>query len=230
MSAGRRRVADKRAAPEKPKSSGRKVDIRSRRQAYKGRYRIEEVIFDFDRATGKGRISNAKREIFERGDSAAALIHDVERDVIILTEQFRIATHEKGPGYLIEAMAGSVDEGEAPEDCIRREMLEEVGYKAGKLTLIAKGYVSPGASSERLFLYYAPVRTADLVDPDASGIEADNEDVRRVEYTREDFLGRLDKGKLDDGKLVALGYWLKAQPKQGRPSRPKRAKTKKRGS
>jgi ADP-ribose pyrophosphatase len=206
----------------------RKVDVRSRRTAYKGRYRIEEVVFDFDRASAKGRITDAKREIFERGDSAAALIHDVERDVIVLTEQFRIATHAKGPGYLIEAMAGSVDEGEKPEDCIRREMMEEVGYRAGKLTLISKAYQSPGASSERIFLYYAPVGTADLVDPDASGVAAEKEDVKRVEFAREDFLARLDKRKFDDGKIVALGYWLKSQPKQGKPAKAGRPVAKKR--
>jgi ADP-ribose pyrophosphatase len=197
----------------------RKVDITSRREAFRGRYRIEEVVFDFDRAAGKGRIAGARREIFERGDSAAALIHDVERDVIVLTEQFRVATYEKGPGYLIEAMAGSVDQGETPEACIRREMMEEVGYEAGKLTLIARAYPSPGASSERIFLYYAPVKTADLVDPDASGVAAEKEDIRRVELSREDFLKRLDAGKFDDGKIVALGFWLKSQPKQGKPAK-----------
>jgi nudix-type nucleoside diphosphatase (YffH/AdpP family) len=206
----------------------RKVDIKSRRQAYKGRYRIEEVVFDFDRATGKGRITDAKREIFERGDSAAALIHDVERDVIVLTEQFRVATYDKGPGYIVEAMAGSVDEGEKPEDCVRREMMEEVGYRAGDLTLISKAYQSPGASSERIFLYYAPVKTSDLVDPDASGVAAEKEDIRRVEFSREDFFKRLDKGRFDDGKIVALGFWLKSQPKQGKPARVRRPAAKKR--
>jgi len=206
----------------------RKVDVRSKRTAYRGRYRIEEVVFDFDRATGKGRITDAKREIFERGDSAAALIHDVERDVIVLTEQFRIATFEKGPGYITEAMAGSVDEGETPEACIRREMMEEVGYRAGGLTLISKAYQSPGASSERIFLYYAPVKTADLVDPDASGLAAEKEDVRRVEFSREDFLARLDRGRFDDGKIIALGYWLKSQPKQGKPAKVRRPAAKKR--
>jgi ADP-ribose pyrophosphatase len=199
----------------------RKVDIRAKRTAFKGRYKIEEVLFDFDRTAGRGRITAAKREIFERGDSAAALIHDIERDVIVLAEQFRIATHAKGPGYLIEAMAGSVEEGEAPDACIRREMMEEVGYRAGELTLIAGGYVSPGASSERIFLYYAPVQTADLVDPKATGLAAEKEDVRRVEFTREAFLASIDAAAFADAKVMALGFWLKGQPNQGKPIQPK---------
>lgn len=195
----------------------RKVDIRSRRTVYKGRYKVEEMVFDFDRTAGKGRLTEVRREVFERGDSAAALIHDIERDVIVLAEQFRVATHVKGPGYLVEAMAGSVEEGEDPEECIRREMMEEVGYRAGDLTLIANGYVSPGSSSERIFLYYAPVKTADLVDPKASGLAAEKEDVKRVEFTREDFLARVDKAAFNDAKVMALGFWLKAQPRQGKP-------------
>ena len=195
----------------------RKVDITSKNTVFKGRYKIDEYTFDFDRAGGKGRLTDVKRLVFERGDSAAALIHDVERDVVVLTEQFRIATHDKGPGYILEAIAGSVEEEEEPEDCIRREMMEEVGYRAGHLTLVSQGYVSPGSSSERVFLYYAPVVTADLVDPKASGVAAEKEDVRRVEFSREDFLARVDVAFFDDAKAMALGFWLKAQPKQGKP-------------
>ena len=211
-------------ATKKRPEAKRKVDIKSKRTAYKGRYTIEEFVFDFDRAAGKGRITDAKREVFERGDSAAALIHDIERDVIVLTEQFRMATYAKGPGYLIEAMAGSVEAGEDPEDCIRREMMEEVGYEAGKLTLIANGYASPGASSERIFLYYAPVKTAALVDPQASGLAAEKEDVKRVEFTREDFLAKVDKAGFEDAKVMSLGFWLKAQPQNGKPKQGKPAK------
>ena len=195
----------------------RKVDITSKKTVFKGRYKIDEYTFDFDRAAGKGRLTDVKRLVFERGDSAAALIHDVERDVIVLAEQFRIATYDKWPGYILEAMAGSVEEDEEPEDCIRREMMEEVGYRAGHLTLVSQGYVSPGSSSERIFLYYAPVMTADLVNPKASGLAAEKEDVKRVEFSREDFLARVDAAFFDDAKVMALGFWLKAQPKQGKP-------------
>jgi nudix-type nucleoside diphosphatase (YffH/AdpP family) len=203
----------------------RSVDIKSRKTVFKGRYKVDEYVFDFDRVAGKGRFTDVSRLVFQRGDSAAALIHDVERDVIVLTEQFRIATYDKGPGYIIEAMAGSVEEDEEPEDCIRREMMEEVGYRAGALTLISDGYVSPGSSSERIFLYYAPVATADLVDPKATGLAAEKEDVRRVEFSREDFLDRVDAAFFDDAKVMALGFWLKSQPQK---SKPKQANPKKR--
>jgi ADP-ribose pyrophosphatase len=121
-------------------------------------------------------------------------------------------------------MAGSVEEGEDPQDCIRREMMEEVGYKAGKLQLIANGYVSPGSSSERIFLYYAPVKTADLIDPDASGLAAEKEDVKRIEFSRADFLAKVDKAGFADAKVMALGFWLKAQPGQGKPKKQAAAK------
>ncbi len=209
-------------ATKKRPGSKRTVDVRSKKTVFKGRYKVDEYVFDFDRAAGKGRLTNVKRLVFERGDSAAALIHDVERDVIVLTEQFRIATHAKGPGYIVEAMAGSVEEDEEPEDCIRREMMEEVGYRAGDLTLVSQGYVSPGSSSERVFLYYAPVQTDDLVDPKASGLAAEKEDVKRVEFTREDFLDRVDAAFFDDAKVMALGFWLKAHPRRGKPAKSRR--------
>jgi len=197
----------------------RTVEIKSKKTAFKGRYKIDEYVFDFDRVAGKGRLTDVTRLVFERGDSAAALIHDVERDVIVLAEQFRIATHDKGPGYIVEAIAGSVEEDEEPEDCIRREMLEEVGYRADALTLVSNGYASPGSSSERIFLFYAPVATEDLVDPKASGLAAEKEDVRRVEFTREDFLARVDAAFFDDAKVMTLGFWLMAQPRQGKPKK-----------
>jgi nudix-type nucleoside diphosphatase (YffH/AdpP family) len=202
----------------------RTVDIKSKKTVFKGRYKIDEYVFGYDRVAGRGRLEDVKRLVFERGDSCAALIHDIERDVIVLAEQFRIATYDKGPGYIVEAMAGSVEEDEEPEDCIRREMMEEVGYEADKLTLVSQGYVSPGSSSERIFLYYAPVGTANLVNPKASGLAAEKEDIKRVEFSREDFLARVDAAFFDDAKVMALGFWLKGQPRQGKPSAARRAK------
>jgi len=197
----------------------RHVEIHARMTAYRGRYNVQRVKFSFDRVSRPCRIENAEREVFDRGDSAAALIHDLDRDVIVVTEQFRVATYEKGPGYLVEAAAGSVDEGETPEACMRRELMEETGYRAGELRPIANFYSSPGASSERIFLYYAPVRQADLVEPEASGLDEENEDIRRVEIPREDFLRALEAGAFNEAKVLVAGWWLANQPGRGAPGR-----------
>ena len=45
------------AAKRRPEAN-RKVDIKSKRTAYKGRYKVEEFVFDFDRTAGKGRITS----------------------------------------------------------------------------------------------------------------------------------------------------------------------------
>jgi ADP-ribose pyrophosphatase len=200
-------------------SDGRKVTVHSTRIVYKGRYTIEEAEFSFDRASGPGRIEHAKREVFERGDSAAALLHDTARDVVILTEQFRYPAFKKGPGYLLEAAAGSIEENEDPADCIKRELMEETGYRATTLTRIGAFYVSPGASSERVFLYYAPVGPEDLVDPSATGHAAEKEEVKRVEFDREAFLEKLEYGDFQDAKIMIAGLWLKTQPRKGKPAK-----------
>lgn len=188
----------------------RSATIENRTTAYKGKYRIEKVVFSFDAPDGSRRIEHAEREVFNRGESAAALIHDIERDVIVLTEQYRVATEDKGPGYMLELCAGSIDEGEDAETCMRRELMEETGYRAGDLTHIAAYYASPGASSERICLFYAPVRAGDLVDPGASGLEQENEAIRRVELPVAEFLDRIARADFADGKILIAGLWFAA--------------------
>ena len=57
----------------------------------------------------------------------------------------------------MELVAGIVEPGEDPEQAMRRELLEEMGYEALALTHISTFYVSPGGSSERVILYCADV-------------------------------------------------------------------------
>jgi ADP-ribose pyrophosphatase len=186
--------------------------VHARKRVFDGFFKIDAVTFSVSRYGG-GKLENVARLVFERGDSAAALIHDTERDVVILTEQFRIATHKKGPGWLVEAAAGSIDEGETPEACIKREIREEIGYDVKKLTPIARFYVSPGGTSERIFLYYAPVKPRQLVDAEARGLASEHEDVERVELPLRDFFRRLERGAFEDAKLLMAAWWLRARLK-----------------
>lgn len=204
----------KKAAKKATKRTAKKaakplaVKVRNRRDVFNHFFRIVEAEFDQPKLDGSGVIKNVKRLVFERGDSAAALVHVTDRDVVVLTEQFRFPTFDKGPGVIVEAMAGSMEKGESGESCIRREMLEEIGYKARTLEKIAHFYVSPGGTSERIFLYYAPVTSADLVDPDASGVAHEHEDIRRFEVPTKRFIEDALNGRVLDAKTLIAGLWL----------------------
>jgi ADP-ribose pyrophosphatase len=182
-------------------------DVRERSRAvlHAGRLAVARIVLDVPRFAG-GMMENVAREIAMRADAAAALVHDTERDIFILAEQFRFPPYLHGGGWLCELPAGKIDGGETPEACIRREILEEIGYDAPRLEAVGSYFPAPGYSSERLYLFYAPVTGANLVAADAHGVD-EGEDIRRVELPRAVFLDRLARHDFEDGKTLALGAW-----------------------
>jgi ADP-ribose pyrophosphatase len=76
---------------------------------------------------------------------------------ILLIEQFRHAAD----GTLIEIPAGRLNPGEDPRVCAQRELLEEVGVKAGRLERLTTIWTTPGFTDERIHLFWAADLTAD---------------------------------------------------------------------
>jgi ADP-ribose pyrophosphatase len=184
----------------------RRVEIISRRRIFDDFFKIDEAQLRFVRLDG--RMSEPVRRLnFERGDSAAALVVNAARRTVYLTEQFRYPTLEKAGGWLIEIMAGSVEPGEAPDDCVRREILEELGIETDAVEPIAKFFVSPGGTSERIMLFCAVVTDAARVGA-GGGVASEGEDIRVLEWPVDDFLDRLRSGALNDAKTIVAGYWL----------------------
>ena len=75
---------------------------------------------------------------------------------ILLIQQFRHAAN----GPLIEIPAGRLNPGEDPQECARRELLEEVGVKAGRLERLTTIWTTPGFTDERIHLFWATDITA----------------------------------------------------------------------
>src|SRR5262249_24949895 len=148
-----------------------------------------------------------RRLVFERGDSVAAVVFERDTERLLLTEQFRFPTLEKGPGWLIEIIAGMIDRGEQPEASIRREIEEELGYRADRIEYVATFYVSPGGSSARIWVYYAEVCAAGRVSAGV-GLPGEHEDIRVVSISTEEARAALKDGKIADAKTMIGLQWL----------------------
>jgi ADP-ribose pyrophosphatase len=70
---------------------------------------------------------------------------------ILLIKQYRYAAN----GPLIEIPAGRLNPGEDPKDCARRELLEEVGVKAGRIERLTTIWTTPGFTDEKIHLFWA---------------------------------------------------------------------------
>ena len=81
-----------------------------------------------------------------------------------LIRQYRYAVKEE----MIEIPAGKLDQNEIPEKCALRELEEEIGYRANKLTLLANIHPAVGFTDEKMWLYLAEglVKTKQSLDAD----------------------------------------------------------------
>jgi nudix-type nucleoside diphosphatase (YffH/AdpP family) len=192
---------------------GTSITLHGKRRVFDRFLKIDEITYAHDRVAGRGRLENRKRLVMERGDAAAALLHETDTDLILLTRQVRAATIERGPGVMREILAGVIEAGETPQACIRREIMEEIGYRLSKTALrrIGMFYVSPGGTSERIHLFYAPVASSDRVAPDAHGEASEGEDVVLAKVSRDAFVRQALTGRIDDAKTLIAGLWLAHQ-------------------
>jgi len=196
-----------------------KVEVISRRRVFDDFFKVDEARLRFERYDGT--MSEVVRRLnFERGDSVAALLVDAKARTVYLIEQFMYPTLEKAGGWIETVVAGMIDEGETPEEAIRREILEEAGFAAERIEPIANFFVSPGGSSERIFLFCALVSDGARIAA-GGGVAAEHEDIKLVAWRLEDFLARLAAHGFADAKTIVAGYWLKDNLARIAPARRK---------
>lgn len=185
----------------------RKVEIGERKRLLDDFFQVEAVFLRYERFDGQ--MSPLVRRLnFERGDSVSVVIFNPSTGRILLVNQFRYPCYEKGPGWMTEAVAGMIGSGETPEQCARREVEEEMGYKLSRLEHISTFYVSPGGSSERIVLYYAEVGDGDKERP-GGGLSSENEDIVTLELSLEEALEQIRTGQIADAKTIIGILWLK---------------------
>ncbi len=148
------------------------------------------------------------REIFERGNAAAVLLFDPKAEVVVFVEQFRPgAIGSEDSPWLMELVAGIIEQGEQPDQVVRRESIEEAGVAVSRLTKICDYWVSPGGTSERIWLYLGEVDSTNL--PDFGGLESEHEDIKVHRVKLQDAFQMLEKGTLNNAMSIIALQWLK---------------------
>ncbi|HUS79666.1 MAG TPA: NUDIX hydrolase [Armatimonadota bacterium] len=157
------------------------------RRVYEGRVvklRVDQVELPGGR--------RSEREVIEHAGAvgAVALTDDWH---VLLVRQWRYAVDQA----LLEIPAGTREPGESPEECMRRELVEEVGHRAGAMRFLAEVYVSPGYSAESIHLFLA-------TDLQARTAAADyDENIEVVALPLDEALAMCRDGRIHDGKTVA---------------------------
>ncbi len=160
--------------------------------------------FDFQHSDGHW--SAEERETHDRGNGATILLYDADRRTVVLIRQFRYPAYVNGSadGMLIEAIGGLLDEDD-PETAIRREALEETGYRVGEVQHLFDVYMSPGSVTEKLFFFAAPYDAGSRADA-GGGLADEGEDIEVVELTIDDALARIGRD-IVDAKTIMLLQW-----------------------
>lgn len=183
------------------------VKILNKQTIYSGFFRMEKYHLKHTLFAGDWS-GEFQRELFVRNDCVAVVLYDPNRDEVILIEQFRVGAVESpiNTPWLIEIVAGIIEEGETPEDVARRESIEEAGCEILELIKINTFYLSPGGSSEKITLFCGFVDSENVGG--LHGVADENEDILVKAVSFSDAYKMVENNQIDSAIPIIALQWL----------------------
>jgi ADP-ribose pyrophosphatase len=160
-------------------------------QVFKGK------VFSVDRDRVKMRNGRTVTVDVVRHARSVVLVPVPEPGQVILVRQFRYAVN----AFLWELPAGSVDEGESPEEAARRECHEEIGLVPSTIVRLGAMYSTPGYCDEEMVFF----RLSGLEKTDEPAALDEDEDIESKVFELRDARDMVRRGEIQDMKtLVGL--------------------------
>jgi len=156
------------------------------------KFDVARLKFD---APGGGEIT---RDVVEH-PGAAVILPVLDDGRVVLIRNLRRTVGKT----LWELPAGTLEEGEPPEECAARELEEETGYRAKTIKPLTEFFASPGILNERMYGYLATEleQTAQALD--------ESEEIAVFPLPSWQVRDMLKDGHIEDGKTIALLlYWM----------------------
>lgn len=165
-------------------------------------YTLNKITFDYQKEDGHW--ETQIREAYDRGNGAAILLYNKKKGTVVLTKQFRMPTYINGneDGMMIEVCAGLLD-GDHPEDCIKKEVEEETGYKIENVQKVFESYMSPGSVTEILYFFVGEYEDKMKIG-EGGGAEDESENIEVLELSFQVALQMAAMGAIKDAKTIML--------------------------
>ena len=160
---------------------------------------------DYDYQFKNGEWKNLSRECYNRGNGAAILLYNSKKGTVILTKQFRMPIYDVNnqEGMSIEVCAGAIDKNDSALETIIRETEEEVGYRINDAKQVLSAYTSPGAITEKMFLFVAEYNDAMKIAK-GGGLDSENEEIEVLEFIFSKALEMVKNQEIIDAKTIML--------------------------
>src|SRR6476619_841971 len=129
-----------------------------------------------------------------RHSKSAVLIPVPEPGHVILIRQYRYSLNT----WLWELPAGSVDEGETPEQAARRECHEEIGKVPATIVRMAAMFPTPGYCDEEMVFF----RVSSLEEPTEAAALDEDEDIEVRTFELREAREMVRRGEIVDMKTV----------------------------
>jgi ADP-ribose pyrophosphatase len=170
----------------KEETTRKKATVKSTAEVYKGR------IFDF--VTENLKLPNGRHTemAFIRHPGSTAVVPLLDDNTVVMEVQYR---HPVGE-YLLEIPAGTMEPGESPLDCAKRELIEETGFRAQELIKLGKIHMIPAYSDEEIHVFIAKGLT-----PARQNLDPD-EIIEVVTYPLEKVLQMIEVGRITDALTI----------------------------
>lgn len=130
-----------------------------------------------------------------RHSQSVVLLPVPEPGKIILIRQYRYAVN----AFLWELPAGSVDEGETPDQAARRECHEEIGLVPATVVRLSAMHPTPGYCDEQMIFF----RVSSLEQTEEQAHVDEDEDIEARTFDLREARDMIRRGEITDMKTVA---------------------------
>ena len=191
------------------------VDVIEKTTPFNNYFRIDQ--YHLKHKLFQGGWSNVlSREVFERGHAVCGLLYDPDLDQFVFIEQFRPGAYAalSSPWYdettslwLIEIIAGIIEQGETPEDVLYREAIEEADCTILDHEPIMHYMVSPGGTTESMFCFCCHVDASGAGG--IHGLAEEGENIRVFAVPVTEAFELLDQGRIINSMTIIPLQWFR---------------------